>query len=403
MRFLRTLIQLFFLEFILYVGITGWLSGSQVNCESYCPFGVVATGIPFLRDGTLYCSMTESNLAVLLGVLALTLVAGRAFCSWACPFGTVSEWLAGLGRRLGVSREIPEGRAGKVLLSLKYLLLLVIVAASTMAGDLVFRTYCPYFTLFSFHGHEVQVLSYFVLGNVFLASLVFPLFWCRVLCPLHAFLALVGRLGRLRIRRDCEDCVDCGACSIACPEQIPVDQVACVDDPSCSRCLGCLDACPNGSLALTATPTTPVSPWLVPALVLALLLGSTQFQSSLRTPTLERSYPQASVESPRERAWFVVDGVRCRGTAGALATLIEEGGGLTSLVVYSSGREVIVDYDPAQVAPEELIFRFDREVEIGGQTLHPFTCLRYRSGADGEWQVLVEETPVEVEVKEIAH
>ena len=61
--------------------------------------------------------------ALLLAFLAISVIFRKAFCSWLCPIGTLSEALWKLGRRVfGRNRALPRA-ADLALRSLKYILL----------------------------------------------------------------------------------------------------------------------------------------------------------------------------------------------------------------------------------------------------------------------------------------
>ena len=77
--------------------------------DAFCPFGGVETLLPYLMNGQTLKTTNLLNFSILLGVLGVSLVAGRAFCGWLCPLGAVQNFLARLARRLGrrASRVFP--------------------------------------------------------------------------------------------------------------------------------------------------------------------------------------------------------------------------------------------------------------------------------------------------------
>ena len=103
------------------------------------------------------------NFSILLGVLGVALVAGRAFCGWMCPLGTLQDFLASWGRRLTGERKHIRGKASKALLPLhlpaiadkflryaKYLILALILVASLYAVYPPLHEFCPVRAVFSF-------------------------------------------------------------------------------------------------------------------------------------------------------------------------------------------------------------------------------------------------------------
>ena len=109
------------------------------NAERWCPFGGVEAIYTYVGEGNLLCSLGVSNILVLLGVLAATVLLRRAFCGYACPIGAISEWLAKAGRRLGLGPHAVPRRIDAALSMLKYAALGVILYFTWRTAELVFR------------------------------------------------------------------------------------------------------------------------------------------------------------------------------------------------------------------------------------------------------------------------
>ncbi|MGA8811440.1 MAG: 4Fe-4S binding protein, partial [Candidatus Sulfotelmatobacter sp.] len=140
--------------------------------------------------------------------LVISFVFRKAFCSWMCPVGTVSEYLWKVGRSIfGRSFQLPRW-ADIPLRSLKYVVLsffayaVIGMSAASMAEFLN----SPYALIV-----DVRMLNFFryiggtaawiVLGLV-IASIFVKNFWCRYLCPYGGFLGLVALLSPMRITRN---------------------------------------------------------------------------------------------------------------------------------------------------------------------------------------------------------
>jgi polyferredoxin len=205
----------------------------------------------------------------------------KAFCSWLCPVGTLSEALWKLGRwafrgnlRLPRWVDIP-------LRGLKYLLLgfFVFAVASMSAADIASFLQSPYGLI-----ADVKMLNFFrylsetaVIVLVVLAGLSIAIqnFWCRYLCPYGALLGLASLLSPLRILRSPEPCIDCGKCAKACPSSLKVDELIQIRSAECTACLECVAVCPaEGALYLAAPRRRRVSPWAVAAGIAVLFLGT---------------------------------------------------------------------------------------------------------------------------------
>ena len=250
-------------------GVRFALGASLTSVEKYCPFGGLETAYALLARRRFTCAAGELNLALFLAVVALALVARKAFCGWACPLGAVFEWVGRLSRRLfgRASFEgpwpVPPRVDAALRVGLRLAVLVAVLGATWTTGELVFRGYDPYYILFSANGHDVRGWSYAILAALLALGLVLPLSWCRYLCPLGAALWPFSSVGALRLSRSGASCTGCGACDRSCPQSIPVSRLAEVRTGECTLCLECTDVCPSEgtlSLQLPYGPYGPYSP-----------------------------------------------------------------------------------------------------------------------------------------------
>ncbi len=246
--------------------------------EGFLPIGGLVSLKHWLLSGE-FDPVHPAALVLLLTILAVTIVAKNAFCSWLCPVGTLGEALWTL--RLKVTARvwrIPRW-PDRLLRGLKYLLLaffvkliLVDMPAAALEGFLA----SPYWAV-----ADVRMLHFFTrpsttalisLGTLVLLSLLVRNAWCRYLCPYGALLGLVSLASPLKIRRSAESCSDCRRCTGHCPARIRVHAVQTVNSPECTACLTCVSNCPvEGTLALA--PPFGLRP--LPARWTALLVAAT--------------------------------------------------------------------------------------------------------------------------------
>ena len=219
-------------------GVEGWLPIAGLMNFRYW----LATGhVPAVHPAAMFLLVT---------FLSVSFLFRKAFCSWLCPIGTLSEYLWHTGRKL-FRRNFNLPRWVDVpLRGLKYLLLGFFVwAISSMSSDALAEFMRSPYGLIA----DVKMLNFFrelgetgaiVLSVLVVSSLFVKNFWCRYLCPYGALLGLVARFSPLRIRRDGGKCIDCAKCAAACPSRLPVDKLFSVRSPECTGCLECVAVCP---------------------------------------------------------------------------------------------------------------------------------------------------------------
>jgi len=100
---------------------------------------------------------------------------------------------------------------------------------------------------------QIPALFYIrlVIAAVFtIASVYVPRFWCLYFCPVGALMAVLNRFSFLGMRRDITKCIRVRACVEKCPMRVRVLDLPWekFNDPECTLCLDCVDACPKKAL-----------------------------------------------------------------------------------------------------------------------------------------------------------
>jgi polyferredoxin len=244
MRIVRTLFQVGFVVGMIVVGLRWKYGGQALTCETYCPFGGLETAYSLLTQKRFTCATSEASFIFFLGMMGLVLLAKKSFCSWICPLGSILEWIGRLGHRIGWVWE-PSVRIDRALRYLRYVVLVVILYFTYTIGDLIFRTYDPYYIFYSFGNEAVLWWSWILLAMVLVSALYIRMAWCRYLCPLGAVYDLFSRIGFVKPVVDSKTCTSCGLCEKACPQAIPIVGKTKIRDRDCTNCLECLAVCPK--------------------------------------------------------------------------------------------------------------------------------------------------------------
>jgi polyferredoxin len=226
-------------------GVEGWLPiAGMMNLKYF----LVTRQVPELHPAAMFLLVT---------FVAMAFLFRKAFCSWLCPVGTVSEYLWELGRKLFRRNFRLPGWVDIPLRGLKYLLLGFFVWAVTSMSASAIAAFMrsPYGVV-----ADVKMLNFFrfigttgliVLWGLVVGSVLVQNFWCRYLCPYGALLGLASVFSPLRIRRDVAACIDCAKCAKACPSALAVDTLVKISSAECTGCLECVAVCPaEGALRM---------------------------------------------------------------------------------------------------------------------------------------------------------
>ena len=244
-------------------GIEGWLPIAGLMNLKYFLW---TWRVPTIHPAAMFLLVT---------FLAISFLFRKAFCSWLCPIGTLSEylWLLGkkiFGRNFRIWRwiDIP-------LRALKYFLLGFFVwAISSMSAAAIANFMRSDYGVVA----GVKMLNFFrflgemgliVLGVLVVASIFVQNFWCRYLCPYGALLGFASLLSPVRIRREPDPCVDCAKCAKVCPANLLVDKLVTIKSAECTGCLECVAICPAAGALHLALPNVSKPPKRIPAWVLA--------------------------------------------------------------------------------------------------------------------------------------
>jgi NosR/NirI family transcriptional regulator, nitrous oxide reductase regulator len=185
-----------------------------------------------LRVGPdLYLSDLRLLLLVAFTVVT-TLLVGRVFCGYLCPFGALQDLLDWFVPRRW-KREM-AARTHERAKWIKYgVLALVLAPALLGSGVSLFQYFEPFGTVFFL---SPSLLLWSIALGLLAGCAVVPRFYCRYVCPLGAALALGSLLAPFRIRR-VEQCTVCKVCEQRCPTRaIRAERIAFEECVRCNVC-----------------------------------------------------------------------------------------------------------------------------------------------------------------------
>ncbi len=300
--------QVFFLALFCWLlfetGFRGSFAATDARVRVAQPVEAFLLADPFVAAMTLLSTHTVyRGLIWSVGVIGLTVVFGRVFCGWICPFGTLHHFFAWIfpSRYVKGKERIAQNKTHPVRQRVKYYLLYASLAAA-LAGSAIGGLLDPICIAVrsiglvvlpvlqyaarggtdlagasnlrsvqggsdaladmlaahvyqgkQFYFHETWFVGVLLVGVLFMNRFI-PRFWCRVLCPLGALLGVLSRFALFGMEKDHEKCTDCDLCLVHCQgADSPQGGVKWRQD-ECHMCFNCETACPEDVIKFRFLP-----------------------------------------------------------------------------------------------------------------------------------------------------
>lgn len=235
-----------------------------LNCYS-CPSAIGSCPLGSLQ---FYLNETAMKLRLgetvnfvglyLLGFFTGTgVLAGRLFCGWVCPFGSLQEWINRITRE---NRKIPELLThGRYFTFIVFVVLLPLALCDlSLLSPWFCKLICPAGTLTAglplllmdaslrAAASFITFLKFSILIFILVTLLFSNRTFCKTLCPLGALWGLFNKISLFRLNHQKEKCISCQKCTRICQMNLSVTTE--YNSSKCIRCLECIRVCPTHSL-----------------------------------------------------------------------------------------------------------------------------------------------------------
>ena len=250
--------------------------------------------------GVQYDTSGIERLAVVIGlVIVASVVLGRFWCGWICPFGLFQDLITRIRKALKIRYHTFSDSFNQKFHQLSYVVLAAIIVlcvvfgsqaivgtqllSGTEKGGFIYAYFsapfcqvCPMKPVcilgelavgimrpewiispmageFYQLGQYITSLNIAILVIVTVAAFFYRRSWCRI-CPLGALIALFNRfppfkwISAVRLDKVEEKCTKCGICKRVCPTQVNEvyeEKGGDVTTSNCLLCLRCVEMCPN--------------------------------------------------------------------------------------------------------------------------------------------------------------
>ena len=214
--------------------------------------GTVSSWFGWLAKLQFLPALLALNLAVVIVLIVLTLIFGRAYCSVICPLGIMQDGISHIN-------SMRKGKKARFRWSpevkwLRYSILALFIIALAAGLTSVSALLAPY----SAFGRIATSLVRPALPTAIIAGVtllvVGVLAWiggrtyCNTVCPVGTVLSFFSRFSLLRPVIDADKCRNCRACEHKCKAScINIDNHE-IDYSRCVDCFNCLDSCRFGAL-----------------------------------------------------------------------------------------------------------------------------------------------------------
>ena len=253
--------------------------------------GTVHAWLGWMAEVQLLPAILALNVGVVVGLVALTLLCGRVYCSVVCPLGVLQDIFGRLGG-IGRKRRYRFGYS-KPLNWLRYAVLALFVVALVAGVGSFVALLAPYSSFgriaqnllsplyvwgnnllaylaersesYAFYGKEVWIRSvptFCVAAGTCVLLFVLAFrggrTYCNTVCPVGTLLGLLSRHAWFRPVIDTSKCNGCGLCARGCKASCIDSASHEVDASRCVMCMDCIGVCHKGAIRLGHKGAAPV-------------------------------------------------------------------------------------------------------------------------------------------------
>ena len=207
-------------------------------------------------------SLLALNFAVIIGIVLITLLFGRIYCSVICPMGIFQDlviWIRRKGEKLFKKKKTHKFKYVNEHKWVRYGVLALSIVSLVASGQMLIALIAPY----SAYGRMVRSIAAACSGSVTATLLITGLLtlviicvcawmwgreYCNTICPVGTFLSFLSRFSMFRPQIDESKCINCGKCGRQCKAGCIDTKNHKIDYSRCVDCFDCIETCQEGAI-----------------------------------------------------------------------------------------------------------------------------------------------------------
>ena len=230
-------------------------------------------------------AILAGSAVVVIGLVVLTLILGRIYCSVICPLGIMQDIFGWLGKKKKKNRYT----FSKEMKWLRYPVLVLFIVAHAaglavlvqllapysafgriatnllqpvyVAGNNVLAAIAEHYDSYAFYHSDVWLRSVVSLVIAATALVILAVLawrngrtYCNTICPVGTILSIFARFSWMKVRFNVEKCKNCSLCTKNCKASCIDFKTHTIDASRCVVCGDCIDSCKFGALKYRPTP-----------------------------------------------------------------------------------------------------------------------------------------------------
>lgn len=250
--------------------------------------GSVHTWLGWMAKIQFLPALLALNVGIIIGLIALTLLFGRIYCSVICPLGVMQDIFGWMGKKSKKNRY----SYSPALNILRYIMLGVVIIAFILGLNSIVALFAPYSAYgriaqsllspiwmwgnnilagwaersesYAFYSVDVWLKGGITLGVAIVTLVVLGfLAWrngrtyCNTICPVGTVLGFLSKYSLFRPVIDTTKCNSCGLCARNCKASCINSKAHTIDYSRCVACMDCIYKCNKNAISYKLRTSQP--------------------------------------------------------------------------------------------------------------------------------------------------